>query len=125
MRRSAEAVIIGGGIQGISLAYHLAQKGLDDVLVLEMNTLGSGSSGRSAAIIGHALQTENGLLLTQIAFAAFERFRDDLGADPGYEPIGYLVLGGSQAAPNLRQDHALFKRLGIESQLLDGKQFLH
>jgi sarcosine oxidase subunit beta len=112
-------VIIGGGIQGLSLAYHLAVKGLSDVLLLEMNTLGSGSSGRSATVIGYAFQTENSLRLSQISLAAFERFPEELGADPGYEPIGYLVLGGSQSAPKLRQDHALFERWGIESQLLD------
>jgi sarcosine oxidase subunit beta len=119
MKRTAKVVIIGGGIQGISLAYHLAKKGLSDVLVLEMNTLGSGSSGRSASIIGHAFQGENCLRLTQISLAAFLRFQDELGADPGYDPIGYLVLGGWQHASQLRQDHALYERLDIESQLLD------
>jgi sarcosine oxidase subunit beta len=119
MKRAAEVVIIGGGIQGISLAYHLARKDLCDVLVVEMNTLGSGSSGRSAAIIGHGLQTENCLRLTQISLGTFLRFQDELGADPGYKPIGYLLLGGSQSAPRLRQDHVLHQRLGIESQLLD------
>ena len=107
MKRTAEVVIIGGGIQGISLAYHLANKGLCDVLVVEMNALGSGSSSRSAAMIGYGLQSENCLRLTQIALGAIERFQDELGADPGYEPIGYLLLGGPLYASRLRQDHAL------------------
>ena len=46
MKKEYDAIVIGGGIQGLSLAYHLAQRGLTDVIVLEMNTLGSGSSGR-------------------------------------------------------------------------------
>ena len=46
MKNTAEVVIIGGGIQGISLAYHLARRGLTDVCLVEMKTLGSGSSGR-------------------------------------------------------------------------------
>jgi sarcosine oxidase subunit beta len=85
-----------------------------------MNTLGSGSSGRSATVIGYAFQPEPSLRLTRIAHAAFDRFQDELGADPGYERIGYLVLGSAQSAPRLRRDHALYERLGIESQLLDG-----
>jgi sarcosine oxidase subunit beta len=119
VNRTAEVVIIGGGIQGLSLAYHLAQKGVTGVLVLEMNTLGSGSSGRSAAIIGHAFQSQNSLRLTQLSLAAYLRFQEELGADPGYEPIGYLVLGDPGRADDLRQEHALYQRLGIESQLLD------
>ena len=45
MRKRADVVIIGGGIQGISLAYYLTQLGIRDVVLVEMNTLGSGSSG--------------------------------------------------------------------------------
>ena len=119
MKRYASVVIIGGGIQGLSLAYHLAKKGLSDVLLLEMNTLGSGSSGRSAAVIGHAFQGQNCLDLTQISFSAFVRFEEEMGAEPGYEPIGYLVLGSPALAPELRRDHAEYQRRGIESRLLD------
>ena len=73
MKRTADVVIIGGGIQGISLAYHLARRGVTDVCLVEMNTLGSGSSGRSAAIIGLSFPTENCLTLTQLSLAAFLR----------------------------------------------------
>ena len=65
MRNTSDIVIIGGGIQGISLAYHLAKRGLKDACLIEMNTLGSGSSGRSAAIIGLAFQSERSLPLTR------------------------------------------------------------
>ncbi len=119
MNKTADVVIIGGGIQGISLAYHLARRGLSDVCLVEMNTLGSGSSGRSAAIIGLALQTENCLPLTQLSLAAFLRFQDELQADPGYEPIGCLLLAGPRGAPALRRRHALLQSLGVESYLAD------
>ena len=117
--REAEVVIIGGGIQGISLAYHLARRGLTDVCLVEMKDLGSGSSGRSAAIIGHAFPTENCLPLTELSFAALMRFQDELDADPGYEPIGCLLLAGAQGAPELRRRHALLQSRGIESHLVD------
>ena len=117
--REAEVVIIGGGIQGISLAYHLARRGLTDVCLVEMKDLGSGSSGRSAAIIGHAFPTENCLPLTELSFAALMRFQDELDADPGYEPIGCLLLAGPQGAPDLRRRQALLQSRGIESHLVD------
>jgi sarcosine oxidase subunit beta len=115
----ADVVIIGGGIQGISLAYHLARRGLTDVCLVEMNTLGSGSSGRSAAIIGYAFPSENCLPLVQYSFEAFMRFGEELQADPGYEPIGCLLLAGAAPAPGLRHRHALLQQLGIDSHLVD------
>jgi sarcosine oxidase subunit beta len=118
MKSTADIVIIGGGIQGISLAYHLGKRGRNDVCLLEMNTLGSGSSGRSAAIIGLAFQSARSLPLTRWSFAALMRFQDELDASPDYEPIGCLLLAGSQAAPELRRRHALLQRMGIESHLV-------
>jgi sarcosine oxidase subunit beta len=115
----ADVVIIGGGIQGISLAYHLARRGLTDVCLVEMNTLGSGSSGRSAAIIGYAFPSENCLPLVQYSFEAFMRFGEELQADPGYEPIGCLLLAGAAGAPGLRHRQALLQQLGIDSHLVD------
>ncbi len=119
MKSTADVVIIGGGIQGISLAYYLAQRGVTDVCLLEMNTLGSGSSGRSAAIIGYAFPSENCLPLVQYSFEALLRFPEELGAEAGYEPIGCLLLAGHEGAPGLRQRHALLQELGIDSQLVD------
>ena len=119
MKRTADVVIVGGGIQGTSLAYHLARRGLTDVCLVEMDTLGSGSSGRSAAIIGLAFPTENCLPLTQLSLAAFLRFQEELDADPGYEPIGCLLLAGHQGSPALRRRHALLQGLGVESYLVN------
>jgi sarcosine oxidase subunit beta len=119
VKNTADVVIIGGGIQGISLAYHLARRGVTDVCLVEMNTLGSGSSGRSAAIIGYAFPSENCLPLVQYSFEALMRFEQELEADPGYEPIGCLLLAGSEGAPGLRQRHALLQQLGIDSHLVD------
>ncbi|MGD9145370.1 MAG: FAD-dependent oxidoreductase [Anaerolineae bacterium] len=122
MKDSAEVVIIGGGIQGLSLAYHLTTLGCTDVCLIEMNTLGSGSSGRSAAIIGHSLQPEGCLPLTRWSFAALKRFETELGASPEFEPIGCLALAGAQGVPELRQRWAVLQRLGVSSYLVDREE---
>jgi sarcosine oxidase subunit beta len=119
VKSTAEVVIVGGGIQGISLAYHLARAGLSDVCLLEMNTLGSGSSGRSATVTAHSFTSEHCLPLVQRSFEAYMRFPEELEADPGYERIGFLLLCGSEAAPDLRNNYHLLQRERVESQLLD------
>src|SRR5512139_552907 len=119
MKHTADIVIIGGGIQGLSLAYNLAIRGVSDVCLLEMKALGSGSSGRSAAVIGFAFPSENCLPLVQWGFAAFLRFREELDADPGYEPIGCLLLAGVEGAPKLRHRHALLQEMGLGNQFVD------
>lgn len=119
MKKTADVVIVGGGIQGISLAYHLAKRGIVDVCLVEMNTLGSGSSGRSAAIVGSAFQSEHCLPLTERSFAALLRFEEELGVDPGYDPIGYLLLSGGDGVSELDARHRLLIQLGYESHLLD------
>jgi len=121
IKRAVEAVIIGGGIQGTSLAYHLARRGLTDVCLLEMKTLGSGSSGRSASLITFASPPEACLSLTALSFAALVRFEDELGSDPEYEPIGCLRLASIWDAPDLRRRHELLAHRGIESWLVDCK----
>jgi sarcosine oxidase subunit beta len=118
MKRTADIVIIGGGIQGLSLAHHLAELQVTDVCLLEMRTLGSGSSSRSAAIVGYAFPTEKSLPLAQASYSALLTFQDRLGVDPGYRRIGYLVLAGTSGAPVLRARHALLSQLGAESVLL-------
>lgn len=124
MKTTFDAVIIGGGIQGLSLAYHLTRLGLTDVCLVEARTLGSGSSGRSATIIGHGFPVEEDLPLTRLSFAAVERFGAELGADPGYEPIGCLLLAGPQEAAGLRRRCAVLREMGVECDLPAGDDVL-
>jgi glycine/D-amino acid oxidase-like deaminating enzyme len=124
MNNTADIVIIGGGIQGLSLAYHLGRLGMREVCLVEMHTLGSGSSGRSATIIGHAFPAEEDLWLTRRSFAALTRFREEMEADPGYEPIGCLLLAGPAEAPALRRRQALLQEMGVEGALLSGEEIL-
>lgn len=119
MKRKAQVVIIGGGIQGISLAYYLAKGGLTDICLLEMNTLGSGSSGRSATVTAHSFNTKQCLPLVRLSFDAYMHFQQELGADPGYERIGFLLICGAGSASEVGKHHTLLQRHGVESELVD------
>ena len=77
-------VIIGGGVAGCSIAYHLAVAGCRDVLVLDRGELTSGSTFHSAGLVGQLRST---IALTRINMASVElyrRLRDDTGLDPGW-----------------------------------------
>lgn len=123
--KSAEVVIIGGGIQGISLAYHLARRGLRDTCLLEMKMLGSGSSGKSASVIGHAFQSEACLPLTRWSYQALMDFEEQVGVNPGFEPIGCLLLADGRGAVDLRHRHLLLESLDVESHLADAELMDH
>jgi len=118
MKETAEVVIIGAGIQGTSVAYHLARKGMTDVIVVEMNTIGSGSSGRSAAMIVRNVSRSTRLALTRISWEAYQCFGEELGVEPGYEPIGYLGLVTHRQA----QAHEVQRDVDFPSRVLDPKE---
>src|SRR2546428_6658865 len=92
MRRTADVVIVGGGISGASIAYHLTKKGVRDVLVLERDRLGSGSTGKNAGGIRLQFFSEINVRLSQPSFPHIERFVDEVGTDPRFHQDGYLFL---------------------------------
>ena len=75
----AQVVVVGGGIMGASIAYHLAEAGVRDVLVIERDTLGSGSSAKPLGGVRATFSDANNVLLGQRSLAAFETFEARFG----------------------------------------------
>jgi sarcosine oxidase subunit beta len=116
---SASAVIIGAGVIGCSTAYHLVQLGLSDVLILEREAAGAGSSGKSASML--SLQFGDDELLARMALYAFDRYMEfeaELGSPIDFKPRGWLTVGDEQAAAELRDRAARLSMLGITTDLL-------
>ena len=90
--RTAGVVVIGGGVVGCSIAYHLARRGMKDVVVLERETVGAGTTSKAAGGIRAQFPTEAEIRFSLEAIRVFERFEDEFGVDPGYRKIGYLFL---------------------------------
>jgi sarcosine oxidase subunit beta len=89
-------VVIGGGVIGASAAYHLAARGVRDVVVLDRTSgPGQGSTGRATGGFRAQFGTDVNVRLSLLSRAALLRFADEVGGDPGYEPRGYLWLAGS------------------------------
>jgi glycine/D-amino acid oxidase-like deaminating enzyme len=118
LKSKADVVIIGGGIQGTSVAYHLAQRGVRDVVLVEADLVGSGSSGRSAAMILLQMSREQTIRLSQESFKEYLHFEEEFGADIGYKPIGYLNLATKEIADVLRAQVALQHRFNVPTEIL-------
>ena len=90
--------VIGAGVVGASVAYHLAARGWKDVLLLDRSA-GPGKGSTGAATGGYRAQftTAVNVRLSLLAREKLLRFREEIGADPGYAPAGYLWLARAQA----------------------------
>jgi sarcosine oxidase subunit beta len=96
MRDTAEVVIIGAGIVGASIAYHLTEAGCKDVLVLERETrLGLGSTGKSMGGVRAQFATDVNIRMSLYSIPFFAQFEEATGFESGYKPHGYLFVATS------------------------------
>jgi len=120
--KTASAVVIGGGVVGCSIAYHLARRGLRDVVVLERDTVGAGTTSKAAGGIRAQFPTETEIRFSLESIRVFESFEDEFATDPGYKKIGYLFLISDDA--DLRGfEHrvALQRSLGVDVRVITPK----
>lgn len=122
MKTTADVVVIGGGIQGLSCLYHLAARGIRNVSLVELDLLGSGSSGRSAAMLVHAMSRPETIRLSQLAAREYFNFGELLGAELPYKPIGYMHVATAPAAEQLRHEALIQQRLDVPIELLGPQQ---
>ena len=115
-----EVVVVGGGVVGASIAYHLAAKGQRGILVIERDTLGSGSTGKNAGGIRLQFSTEINVRLSQRSVAKLERFGDEMGIDIQFHQVGYLILitDEKDVAP-FGRSLAMWDRLGVPARRLE------
>jgi sarcosine oxidase subunit beta len=116
----ADVVIVGGGIIGASIAYHLAARGVRDVVVLERDHLGSGSTTRNAGGVRLQFSSEINVRLSLRSLPRIERFQEEMGVDPHLRQVGYLFLITEErdVAP-FEASLAMWKRLEVPAQRLD------
>ena len=95
---TADVVIIGGGIIGASVAFHLSERGCTDVLVVERETEpGLGSTGKATGGVRAQFATAINIRMSRYSIDFFTRFEEATGHACGYEPAGYLFVATSEA----------------------------
>ncbi|MCU0509010.1 MAG: FAD-binding oxidoreductase [Anaerolineae bacterium] len=120
----ADAVIIGGGVMGASAAYHLARRGVRNVVLLEKHEfLGAEATGKCAGGIRYQFSTEINIRLSQISLPMLERFEEETGQPIDLRWPGYLfLLDNKHDVEVFRRNVALQNSMGVPSQLLTAEE---
>ena len=119
MIKKADIVIIGGGIQGCSIAYNLAKKGAKDIVILEKNTCANGSSGRCGAGIRQQFGTKMNCILARESMKTFETLTEELDYDIELNQAGYLMLAYTEKEMSqFKKNVELEQSLGIDAKVV-------
>ena len=123
MDRTAEVIIIGAGVIGTSIAYHLAKMGCHDVVILEKDHLGSGSTSKCPGGIRQQFSTEINIRLSIESVRFFEHFEEETGHPADFHQHGYLILATiEEELEAFYQSEALQRKLGLEIYLLSPQE---
>ncbi|MBE1281694.1 MAG: FAD-dependent oxidoreductase [Rhodobacteraceae bacterium] len=117
--QQARAVIIGGGIIGLSVLYHLTRLGWRDVVLLEKNELTSGTTWHSAALVSPMRGTRAQTTLARYSGELYERLRDETGVETGMRRCGHLNIATSQERlKELKHTLTLMHNFGLEGHMV-------
>jgi sarcosine oxidase subunit beta len=119
MEKTADVVIIGGGVIGLSIAYYLALKKAGRIVLLEKGQLGEGSTSRCVGGIRTQFSTEINIRFSLESLKTFEQFKEEFGVDPEFKRIGYLFLATTEEEIEIfHQNTKLQKKFDIPVEFL-------
>jgi 4-methylaminobutanoate oxidase (formaldehyde-forming) len=121
MRNEARAVIIGSGIAGSSIAYHLTERGWRDIVVLEQGSLIGGTTSHAPGLVG---QLRSSMSLTKMLVYSVSLYRQlHVDGNPGYFGVGSLRLASSkERMEELKRQAGFAKSAGLEAELLSASE---
>jgi sarcosine oxidase subunit beta len=120
--QTADAVVIGAGINGAATAYNLVKRGLNNVVLLEKQLIASGGTGRSAAIIRQHYSNEELVRLVKRSVDLFHHFDGEIGGDPGFINCGWAFLTPETVSDGFTANIAMGQRLGVEVREISGRE---
>ncbi|MGH9460892.1 MAG: NAD(P)/FAD-dependent oxidoreductase, partial [Vicinamibacteria bacterium] len=120
MKRTAEVAIVGGGVIGASVAYHLSVRGVRNVVVFEREeALGTGSTGKCAGGVRLEFSNRANVAMSRLSLAEFKRFEEEMGTPIDFRQNGYLfVLSDESQLGRFRDDASRLRGLGVPVEVL-------
>ncbi|ORB63144.1 GcvT family protein [Mycolicibacterium tusciae] len=121
----AQVVIIGGGVIGTSVAYHLTKLGLTDVVLLEQGQLSSGTTWHAAGLVGQLRASESATRLVQYSTQLYAELENETGLSAGYKRCGGVTVARTEdRMTQLRRTAASAEAFNMECELLSPEQAL-
>ena len=117
MTNNCDVIIIGGGVHGASLAFHLAQRGVK-ATVLEKNFVAAGATGRSSGLVRMHYATEVDAQLAWESFKYFRHWKELVGGDCGFTRTGFVQIVGVKQEDALKVNMAMLQGVGIATFLI-------
>jgi sarcosine oxidase subunit beta len=117
MSNTADVIVIGGGVQGASLAFHLAQRGVK-VTILEKQFIAAGATGRSSGLVRMHYDNEVDSRLAWESFKYFYNWKEMVGGDCGFTRTGFIQIVDRNHQDKLRTNVAMHQRIGIPSLVI-------
>src|SRR5690349_8839832 len=122
MSETADCIIIGGGVMGASIAYHLAKQSRGRVVLLERQALCNGTTGRSGAIVRQHYSNDFTIRMAKDSLHIFQQFDALIGGDCGFLQTGMVVLVDEQGADELRVNVTLQQEQGVNTRLINATE---
>ena len=117
-----DILIVGGGVMGTSIAWHLARRRAGRVMLLEKAFLGAGSSGKSGAIIRQHYSNRLTTLMAQKSLRVFEHFEDVVGGPPVFTRTGMVLVVNERDRAGLEANLALQRELGVDVRKISAQE---
>ena len=120
--KTADIVILGAGVMGTAIAFHLAKRKAGRILLLDKDHVGSGGSGRSSALIRMHYTFSPEVQLALVSLRMFQNWQDDVGATGDFRKTGFVRIVHPNEIERLKLNVEMQRRLGAVVELVDGKQ---
>ena len=119
----AQVVIIGGGVGGCSIAYHLTQMGWKDVIILERHELTSGSTWHSAGLVGQMRSDANLTRMMHYSTELYGRLKAETGQDTSWREVGGIRLASSaDRMQEIKRLVGMARSFGVEMHLISPRE---
>jgi len=120
--RTADVVVIGGGVNGCSTAYHLAKSGVKKVVLVEKDHIASGPTGLSSGVVRQYYTLEPLAMMARDSVRVLANFRELIGGEAGFVQCGIVFVSGPSDESVMRESVEMHQRIGIKEELLDVHQ---